>query len=450
MNDSVGKNERPSVGKKAASPYLRTLRNMLIAFLCCAVTFSLGLVLAYCIPTSLMENNLRESAKTLTDEGLQYSMLPDDPAWRMDNFTTTIMLNEAGHGDSNPLRSAFQNPYYKGGQDHLDMFVKGIDVRDGEGEWELYSRYWHGYLVLLKPMLMVFNLRQMRMILLVGLVLALIYVASEIFKREGLFACAAFVVPFAAMNVVPLCYSLSLAWCPWISVASCAFVLRMTKRRDDEAVADGLTWIVPFFVIGGITSYFDFFCAPIMTLGIPLALLIFLLRRRYAPHALRPLLMTATSALCWFLGYGSLWATKWVLSALFTGEGTVGDALQRIVLRTNTAISLDEGAEKIGVFDGLTLNFEDAFPRWALLILAVLLIGVAIYAIVNRQKHEKALGTWVFALAFIGLIPYVWYLTTVNHCYIHHWYTFRNQMPTLLSILLVAASLLPRQNASSQ
>ena len=81
-------------------------------------------------------------------------------------------------------------------------------------------------------------------------------------------------------------------------------------------------------------------------------------------------------------------------------------------------------------------------PSKVLMVFAiVLIVGIVCYALIKRQEQIKQALPLILPLLFIALYPYVWYMAALEHSEIHYWFTYRNQLVTVLalglSVLLV-------------
>ena len=123
------------------------------------------LVGVYCIPTQKIDENLRESVKILDSEGDYPEKIKGYYDSRLDNWTDSIMLLTAAYEDDNsvyffavmnPRNSVFgKKPYVVYIQLYKETTKENLETTT-------YGRYWHGYLVFLKPLLYFFNLGEIR------------------------------------------------------------------------------------------------------------------------------------------------------------------------------------------------------------------------------------------------------------------------------------------------
>lgn len=132
--------------------------------LCSLVVFMiiLGFLLllaVYGLPTAPMEKNLAESAELFLREGSYpvTDILGTDS--RLDNYTDALMLLTAAYpGDESLTDRALKAYRYTTAANEDPTLVITAHYIDGkEVEPVSYERYWHGYLIMLKPLLLLFD-----------------------------------------------------------------------------------------------------------------------------------------------------------------------------------------------------------------------------------------------------------------------------------------------------
>jgi hypothetical protein len=67
------------------------------------------------------------------------------------------------------------------------------------------------------------------------------------------------------------------------------------------------------------------------------------------------------------------------------------------------------------------------------LAIAVLLLAAA-WAMVARFRHPRARGWFIWLLVVIGAYPYLWYAGAAHHSMQHYWFTYREQLMTVLAL----------------
>ncbi len=440
-----------SLNQRFGSGSLGTMARLAVVCLACVVVGFLLIVLAYCVPTSPMEKNLKESVEQLSAEGEYHALIGSDSTWTLDNYTVAAMLNQAAHGHSDPLRYAMLNPHAGEGETQIDQLSLGIGESDGK--LPVYSQYWHGYLVFLKPLLLLLNLEQIRMFALMTCSVLVLLVAVLLARRGEAVAGVAFGVSFVAFNVVVTMFSLSLAACTFLALAGTLVVLWQTERRGRTLRGNVGWWTVPFLVLGATTSYFDFLCAPITTLGVSLAMLVYLSRYDLGKDAVvHAILGVVALSACWAVGYAAMWASKWVIATMITGQDVIAAGVAKIFERSASREFEAVDSAQISRWDAITKNFDLGFPKWCKPFVALMVAGTAIYVARNAKMGEGQGGTslwWMLPLLVVAVFPYAWYFFAANHSYQHAFFTYRGQVVTLLCVALCCAGALTRFNGGA-
>ena len=418
-----------------------------IAWLLCTLIFTLLLFLVSFIPRSMIAGNLSESTRILQEEGLFQNPRGGDQTWQSDNFTSAIMLNIMGTSSPGSMNDALLAPRVVVGSSLEDMSLNSLSVvADGATENTPilnYPRYWHGYEILLKPLLVFFNINQIRQIALIAITVLSTILAVQFAQRRGVAASLSVTIPLVGFNIVVVCQGLSLVMTFIVGLAA-SVLLGATKERW---LKDWRTLIIPAFLCGAITNYLDFLCTPLIALGLPLLTFVMYCfdSEAMSKKAFEILKICILLSISWAIGYGLLWVTKWVLCSILTGYDALGDALGAASMRTST--SGGELSQPISRFDAIKRNVNFAFPWWSKLFilagaLAALGTFIALATRGNKETRQKTLSL-TLGLFFIALLPIVWYFALSQHSYVHTWFTYRNLMLSVNSLILYLAIAVP-------
>lgn len=141
------------------------------------LTGYLLLAVVYRIPTERMERNVRDSADIFEREGTYPQLIRHGNA-QLDNYTDALMLLVAAYPAQDVWRSPLNAQHYAGNpcRELVNIYRDG-----GAGNTVMYARYWHGYLLFLKPLLFFFNyatIRYMMIFVQLGLFVLIIYKLS--------------------------------------------------------------------------------------------------------------------------------------------------------------------------------------------------------------------------------------------------------------------------------
>ena len=142
------------------------------ALKCCLVLLAsilAGIVLMSCVymlPTGRMLTQADRSLSIFENEGTSFCWAPEERSARLDGFTDAIMLQTAVYvQDENPMKAAMRNDRMEFSEGKLDPAgsLKQYVYGNRSGYVVSYARYWHGYLLFLKPLLLFFSLSDIRM-----------------------------------------------------------------------------------------------------------------------------------------------------------------------------------------------------------------------------------------------------------------------------------------------
>lgn len=397
---------------------------MLVCFLAIVCIGLLCLTVVYAIPTEKMQYHAKLSADTIYKDGDPAAIVKNgDQSYRLDAATDSHMLIIAAYStDRPPLFGALLNEYEYFNDPRSTVIYKAWSD-DVEFETNQYSRYWHGYLVFLKPLLLFFSyhdIRDIMMIVQFSLAAAIVGVLGM--KKQSRYI-PAFLAVWLFMNPLSLCMAMQ-----YNSVFTLTLVVFLVCiLMHDSVLNDSKTMYLFFLAVGCLTSYFDFLTFPLVTFGIPI---IYVLQRRGSGYSsAQQIVFLCKTALTWILGYALMWGSKWVLADLITGSDVIENAVSQVLLRTG----LSEGESEAGYFDVLANNFSVNRMHAALALFAAL-TGIAV-GIIRKSLDFKQ----VIPVAITALSPFVWYFVTQNHSYFHYWFTYRELGITVFSLWAIAA-----------
>ena len=300
-----------------------------------------------------------------------------------------------------------------------------------------YSRYWHGYLVLLRPLIAIFTYGQLRYLLAAAFLLQGIYLAAEFREKFGMCIAMAFAVSIAGVNIMAVPYSFHVSICMLFAFAAAIIVL----KKYDPSKENIKIWSF-FLITGGITSYIDFLTTPVLTLALPLLILI-MVNLSYGENDLKRNFLTCfRNSFAWCIGYAFFWAEKWLIGSLILQRNVLADALLRANKWETTGDGV--GTESFGRLYALAKNITTLIPIGdtnigeALPFLLIFLVAV-IVLILNFIKNIKNVKNgWRSALPllFVSLYPYFWIIAIQNHSTVHAtFWVFRIQLAAIFGLL---------------
>ena len=345
----------------------------------------------------------------------------------MDFYADSIWLSIAYSYDGS-LRSVIESKYANVKDDSMGENLQ--KQLNGELEAnEEYSRYWHGSLVIVRPLLKWFSAQQIYIIygvVITGLLLAIILSLCKHceFAAAGAFAVAALV---AGAPLAAIC----LEYAQVFVVLGVVSLIAMCLVWRDKTKA--LPYL--FFCSGILVNYLDFLTAETLTLTIPLLLALWLMRKQKLEMGGFRLVLKIM--LFWALGYVLMWLAKWLVAWLALG----GSAWQSVGAQIEKRSVSTEGGfnhfEMLGY--AVDMNFSSLFPicfgSWAGLITAIVVCGLLLLATKFPKKQLDWL--WVSTVLIVSCVPLLRMLVLLEHEVRHFFFTYRALMALVLGFLFV-------------
>ena len=392
----------------------------LICCICLILSILLGVLAMTCVyilPTGRMLTQADRSLPIFETEGTGFFWAPWEPSARLDGYTDAIMMQTAVYvRDENPLKAAMRcsRMEFSEGKlapaDSLKQYVYG----NRSGQVLDYARYWHGYLLFLKPLLLFFSLSDIRMLNgALQLILACAVLLTA-YRKRGLRLALPLGLAILAINPVSTALSMQYSNIYYLTLLG-ALVMLLTESWDKN-------WgYLVFLFLGVGTAFFDFLTYPACAVGTCLALQALMSR---ADGKTR-LLKTVGSGAAWAFGYGGMWSGKWLAASLITGNSVMRDAVEQAQYRSGGEVTAAEGGVSATFGAVLSRNLGVlANPAAAILVLA--LLGLLVWLLVTKRCRFALERASLLSLAVAFAVPFVWYFLLRNHSLVHCWMTYRN------------------------
>jgi len=377
--------------------------------------------LVYMLPTETMTENLIASKETLYAQDDSQFLL-DAEFWKAyDRGTNIIMLYEVIYPNTgNAFQDALLSPTYnylaRWGEDWAEVLMEYASDVNASTDYVPYARYWHGYLVFLKPLFMFLNLQGIYFLNAFVVSLLTIIIARLFYKRLGNYWIA-YMVTILLMHPFNIVQSFQLSTVFYAMQITLLIMLLSDKWKYEQ--------MLYIFTLDGImVAFLDFLTYPYVALGIPL-LTYYLLNRE---QKLKDNVVNAIiNAIAFVIGYAGMWGMKWVYATLFTSENVIADAMNSFLQRTGV---VENGSDthfmEISVKDALIRNLDSFFNEQNVRILAVVLLLALVWIVVSKKKFQFVRQDAVVC-ALMAITPFVWIAILSNHCSLHphlEWRTF--------------------------
>lgn len=383
----------------------------------------LMLMLVYSLPTEKMFIKVNAAKSVWQNEGIGYSWAEGRGSAGIDNFTNSIMVKKVIFpGTGSVVEDALLNPSveYKN-SNQVQSLIKQLRHEEDNKHTATYSRYWHGYLLFLKPVFLFCTFGYIRMLNLFAQMLLTGYLLMKLFTNFGKGYCFAYFITYLFLNPVSL--SMSFQYSTMFYLMTFFSMVVLLKW---DCIRKKLNYLWLFLAAGIATAFFDCLTYPMVSLGIPFIVLLLKLNQdgmlcSFREAACQKLF---ASTCFWGIGYGGMYFGKWVIATLLTNENVIATAINQAKYRASYHTVAGEGGRAITPLSAISRNLQIIAHEPTIIILGILLIVLAYRLYVYRKDAslKSALGK---SLLLTSLLPFLWYAVLCNHSYVHSWFTYR-------------------------
>ena len=412
-----------------------------------------SLVVTSLIPSSWMGENVKKSAEDMKEIGEKEIV---DMGYKKEVlfiFTDALMVNTAYSVDStHPLESSLlaRRDYLPG-----QTTVVHADIPEGlvsparyyeEGEsrenafqteelWDTafgivdeafeYARYWHGYLVFLRPLLCFLDYGGLRILSACSLAILVIALAIFTYKKLGLAVTIAVILSFLGASVGIATQSISTIIPFFLAVVASIYLLARYEKIKSFSIY--------FFIIGACTCFLDLLTTPLVTFGIP-AVFYFLCKQKEENLNLKEEIKDFLKiGIAWVAGFSILWLAKWVITDVLYGRNLISIGLGQAGYRMSGAI------KKASLWEEYELVLKQNFYYFTSVPIILVIVASIGYFIARIKKVEqmKIQIKELLPYLVIGILPFIWYLVLRNHSSFHAFFTYRNWILTLLGAQMI-------------
>ena len=421
---------------------IKSILKYIYIFIILIIVYVLLGVITSKIPTKIIEENSKQSSEYLLGNHECADIIEKNTLYKKEyifNYTNALMLNTAYSIDpEKPVQSFLlaRKNYIPGTTEIFNtdtqyglVSASNWSYQNQTGEYYYvthktentvkesfeYARYWHGYLVILRPILTIFSYQTIEKLSIIFFSLLLGWCTYLICKKINKTTGILFLTAFIIMNSFYTAGSINEVTCLIIMLCSNIYILLRNKKIKQMPLV--------FFIIGSITNYFDLLTLPLITLAMPMAIYFLIREKEDTLEQKKAILTYIKLAIFWGLGYGLTWLAKWILVDLICNRNVLEVALKQILYR----MSGNEGEQKFTysyvLLNNLKFLGNETIYSTAVVSVLIMLVGI----LKNRKKIQKekmnieALKVYIITL----ILPFVWYFALKNHSAIHARFTHR-------------------------
>ena len=404
--------------------YIKLFLGILINLLCAVILGTALLCAAFLLPNENIDVHMVRTAEIIQSEGV-YPDLSEGFSSTLDNFTDSLMLLEAANGKDMPvLRRALSVVHGNIGEENnpAGMLVRHYLGQESFDRSYEYPRYWHGFIIFLRPLLMFFDLHQIRIIN--GICQALLVIITfglMLKKRKDLYVIP-WILGYLMLMPIVSAKSLQYSTCFYVFMTGSLVLLLLPKERLSKYGA------FVFLNIGIALAYFDFLTYPMVTYGVPMVVYLCLINDS---GMVEKIISIVKNGMMWCLGYGGMWTSKWILATIVLKRDIVSDGLSQFSERTSD-YAANFHLSKISV---ILANYREFF-RTPVIYIALICILYLIYSIVKNKTYLsgeawQSMGLYIL----VGVAPVVWYCFATNHSAVHTWFTCKACLVSFLAVM---------------
>ena len=394
---------------------IKHVRKIIFVFFGLLLIYISAMTFVSCLDLSRMKNNAQQGISLLEKEGpWPHHFFGSNESDQLDNFTDKVMLEKSAisfHEYNNPLASA------------MDMGG--------------YGRYWHGYEVILRPLLTMFSYVEIRFINTFFILGAFLLAAVKIKNNAGRRALFSFFVSMCFIKIFITPMSMQFVNMIFLMLISVVISEKVFLKKDFLTNKNS-EFFSYFFILGSITSFLDLLTTPVLPLGMTLLYLIVGFYKKHK-HVLKKNTIL-WSGIAWGVGYAMTWISKWVIASLVTPNNLIKEGFNQVIYRSSGNMSADEGGIKLDRVHAISKNLKmliSPFERHSQLLLVVVSVIIFLVLIIF-YKRKNINWSYILNIFMVSLLPFVWYIIVGNHSQVHYWFTYRSLAITIFGIFYIA------------
>ena len=414
----------------------------IVTFLILIISFSLFMYIGCLIPSKYLEKNVKESSVILNKQTNTYQVFDDVVLLSLingciDNFTDILMINESYSVDStNPLYSAFAvRRSYKKNVTKVEEKDTRFEAKSYESDiyyphLELsnlisnkvhtsvnYARYWHGYLPILRFLLLFFNISQIRILLFILFLALIIALFVKIIKVYNLKIAFIFLISLISVGYFFVSFSLQESPIFILTMIASLFLLGRIKKFDNSK------FYYFIFIVGCFANFVDYLTVPLISLCVPLYLYMIYTHENSNVFMKDKIKFILVASILWLVGYSFTWLFKWILFDVLFSENLILLSLNQVFYRVG-------GSPKFMYKSKSDIFF--LLGIWGFISILIGSITFLVFKFIKRKnikvKYSKFSLYIKNNLDFIllSIYPFIWYIVLLNHTVSHWHFVCRN------------------------
>ena len=397
------------------------------------------MIFIYSLPNARAVENIREALPLYEREGTYPSWALGEHS-KLDNFTDAIILLEIIHPTEDLINAAMLNPRFGKTQDEepVEALIKVLRG-DSTGLSEIiYPRYWHGYLVIIKPLLTVMKANHLRMLF--AYAVFILFVVALLLCQKVLGTPYALALAAAVMILNLVSVSMSFQFAPIYLITMTAIIFMLKKNRH---LFGNDLYNYFFAAVGILIAFFDFLTYPIFSVVMLLIFWYVLNLRGLLKEKLSAVLkMMSGLLISWGIGYAGMWSGKWIISQILTGYDTFANAIHQAAVYSRVGNDLANIGWQITAFGAIQRNIA-VLGHGTIRIFLFTAIIFMLYILIKRRHYLTR--RLILPYLFPAAVPFIWYAFASGHSHIHAFFTYRNLAATIFALACMSIEIYKRK-----
>ena len=432
-----------------------------------------GLVCVSCIPIRLIQKNAEKSAKCLLQRNTHfYNLIGEDSKWselrsgdstKVDQIADAKLLSIAYYIDpEKPLETVLWSGYYDGTKDGTYRSMNesfAASVANQLPANSQYLRYWHGSLIFVRPLLLVFSLKEMKVlhgVVILSLLLSLLYM---LMKSGYVKEAVSVMISMFFINLWIVPQSLEYTWMFMLMLAASIVAVRISLSMKATGTDRFDQLYILFFLTGMFAAYLDFFTTETITVLIPLLLSLRILdlnkndvivstgdadtreckpvKQLYTVQVWSEWAFSIKACVLWAIGYVLTWAAKWVLASLVLNINALKYVRGNFWIHLGVRDDVPAAQQRMeAIHRNLAMLLPFGYRRAGILTIAIIACAFIVLLMWSCKFRTVKHIRWKRIVLYIGLgsIVYVRYAVLRHHSWYHYFFTYRAQAAVILAV----------------
>ena len=425
-------------GNRRNHGIFRYLKMFLLTLIICIIS----LVVVTMLPNEKVKEHCKEAAYIYNSTNDIFTeKIKGRPDTIMDYYADSIALSIIYSLDSNrPLSSVLEAKYRETEEEFVIESFQDLVEGKEEAQTE-YTRYWHGYIVLLKPLLMFFGIEQIHIISAIVLMILVLVIMKQLWNIDKKIVIPLLIAFYMiSIFIVPQCFEYT-----WVFMI--AFIVSIIVLKIDNG--DNKKLYPIFWITGMLTCFFDFLTVEMLTILLPLMFIIIKRNKQDKLTGFKDILkFIIASILIWGISYIAMYIAKWIIASIVLNKNYIIEAIQKGSTRINGEVRYVE-EERMWI-EAIRRNFNNLYPiyfiRKKFIIYILLPVILVIFLLINNYRHKNKYNGYIYGLLIIGLLPYARYILLPNHSCYHYIFTFRLQLVTIVCFFAIIMQAFVKKN----